>query len=253
MDYVLFALATVILAIQALVFHKVRKIHLASYRLMNAANTIDRIEKETLTLYRQLQSYDCLMRLIQPARPLPVLRGYAASPDFLLAIARHALLEKPSAILECSSGSSTIVLARCCQLNGGGHVWSLEHDEHYAGLTRARLAEQGLDEWATIIHAPLTTSQRTEHPWYEIGDLAAPGSGFDMLVIDGPPLRIAPQVRYPALPKLDPLLAKGASVFLDDAGRAGEKEILRRWAAEFPQYAHTPLDLEKGGACLVKS
>lgn len=253
MDYALIMLATLILAIQVLVFHKVRRIHLTTYRLLAAADTIDRTEKETRTLYRQLQSYDGLMRLIEPARPLPPLRGWAASPDFLLTIARHATAEKPEAILECSSGSSTVVLARCCQLNGCGHVWSLEHDAQYAAHTRARLEEQGLSEWATVVDAPLAPSPKTAQPWYEVGALRGPEHGFDMLVIDGPPRQTGPRARYPALPELDPLLARGAAVYLDDADRADEQEILRRWAAEFPRYVHTPLDLEKGGARLVKT
>ena len=249
MDYALFAFAMLVLAIQILMLHKVRKIHLTTYRLVNAANAI---EKETRTLYQQLQSYDSLMRLISPVKPLPALRGWAASPDFLLVLARHALEAAPLSILECSSGASTVVLARCCQLNGAGHVWSLEHDKHYAAQTQARLAEQWLDEWATVIHAPFSSTGPTGQPWYDLDALNPPQGGFDMLVIDGPPQQTAPLARYPALPILDGLLADGASVFLDDAARPDEQETLRRWAAEFPAYDQIRLDFEKGGARLVK-
>ena len=36
--------------------------------------------------------------------------------------------------------------------------------------------------------------------------------------------------RYPALPALEPRLAPGAIVVLDDATRPGEREILERWS-----------------------
>jgi predicted O-methyltransferase YrrM len=250
MNYLILGLLLSGLVIQILVLYKVRKIHLASYRLVVAA---DRTESETHTLYQQLQAYDGLMRLIRPTSPLPPLRHWAASPDFLLELARHVRHQRPTAILECSSGSSTLVLARCCELNGAGHVYSLEHEESFALETRQRLAEQGLNDWATVIHAPLVRASGSQQPWYDLNQLPGKLAPVDMLVIDGPPASTAKHARYPALPRLDSLLAAGASVFLDDAGRTDEQEILRRWSSEYPAYLQTKLYLEKGGVLLKKS
>ncbi|TDY03761.1 O-methyltransferase [Thiohalophilus thiocyanatoxydans] len=245
MDYLLLFLLLVVLASQALLFYKVRKIHLASYRLLGAA-------QESGALYQQLQAYDGLMRLIRPVAPLPLLRGWAASPDLLFTLAKHTIKHKPVSILECSSGSSTMVLARCCQLNGVGHVYSLEHDEHFAEQTREGLVEQGLEEWASVIHAPLIPTGDAGQPWYDLTRLQAPEGGFDMLVIDGPPATTSKHARYPALPQLDRLLNPGARVFLDDAARGEEKQILARWQQELPHYTEALLPFDKGAAVLTK-
>ena len=239
-------LLSVLLVLQVLAYRKLRKVHLATFRLLEGA-------AEAHSLFHQFQAYDSLMRLINPGAPLPLLRGWAASPDLLLLLAQHIIKHKPDHILECSSGASTLVMARCCQRNGKGHVWSLEHDEDYAKQTRERLAEHGLEVWASVIHSPLVPTGASRQPWYDLAGLGAPDGGFDMLVIDGPPNSSTPLARYPALPQLDPLLKSGAFVFLDDASRKGEQQALARWKLELPHYTDTALPLEKGGRMLIKN
>lgn len=143
-------------------------------------------------------------------------------------------------------------MARCCQLNGSGHVYSLEHDERFARETRDRLAEHGLEGWATVTHAPLVPTGESEQPWYDLDRLAVPAGRFGMLVVDGPPASIGKLARYPALPQLDRLLMTGARIFLDDARREEEQRALTRWKNEFPNYAQASLDLDKGCAVLTK-
>jgi predicted O-methyltransferase YrrM len=98
-----------------------------------------------------------------------------------------ALKAKPRNILECSSGVSTIVLAQCAKLNGCGHVISLEHDSQYAEMTRKQLIEFQLQEFATVIDAPLVdvAVDGDLYKWYSLAHL--PESKFELLVIDGPP------------------------------------------------------------------
>jgi predicted O-methyltransferase YrrM len=229
MEWLLLLVCGATLAISAYTFHKVRKIHMASYAIHEAAS---QTQKETLALFAQMQAYDGLMRLLQLRAPLPPLRGWAASPDFLLIIAQHVVKNKPKVIVECSSGSSTLVLARCCELNGSGHVYSLEHDPHYGNITRERLAEQGLSAWATVIDAPLIMQEKVNQPWYDLAGLPADIGPIDMLVVDGPPLESADQARYPALPLLADRFTTGSAAFLDDANRAEEKKIVARWVLE---------------------
>lgn len=45
---------------------------------------------------------------------------WSAAPDFLELIVDHALAHKPDVIVECGSGVSTLMLARCCELYGRG-------------------------------------------------------------------------------------------------------------------------------------
>jgi predicted O-methyltransferase YrrM len=176
-------------------------------------------------------------------------RGWAASPDFLLQIVRDAQLRKPRIILECSSGTSTLVLARVCQLNNCGHVYSLENDEHYAGLTRESLRLNKLDEWATVITAPLTPVCLGEKEWIWYSVASIPDQ-VDMLVVDGPPSTTQKLARYPALPLLAGRLTSHATVFLDDANRPDEREIVDRWQREYQMVQISSQPTEKGIAIL---
>ena len=206
-----------------------------------------------INLYRQLESLGNLNALIKLPKPLTPLRGWAGSPDFLLKLARIVTSKKPQTIVECSSGSSTIVVARCCQLNNSGHVFSLEHELEFAEQTRIQLIESGLQEWATVIHAPLqpTTILNKTYPWYALNDL--PELAIDLLVIDGPPGGLVDQARYPAGPLLIPRLASGGIIILDDAGRDDEILILDRWKSEFSDLKIEYSTAEKGLAILEKN
>lgn len=227
--------------------HKVRLIHLLAHDLRDQARL------EPANLFRQIEALHALQLDLRLERSLPGTRGWAASPDFLLEVARHALQARPSTVVECSSGTSTLVLARCLQLNGHGIVYSLEHDAHFAEETRVQLRRHGLADWAVVVDAPLREQQHGDAtwPWYAHERLPAE-LAIDMLVVDGPPMATRALARYPAGPALFPRMPAGASVFLDDADRADERAMLRRWHSEFPLFAQTARPCEKGCAVLTR-
>jgi len=210
----------------------------------------DQLGREFRQIWNQLQTYHSLCARLGFTRGLPASREWAASPDLLLEIADQALRNKPRSIVECSCGVSTLVLARCAQINGVGHVYSLEHNAHFAGVTRTRLAEYGLAEWATVLDAPLREHRLRNEvwPWYTIEML--PSRQIDMLVVDGPPMPIRRYARYPAGPLLFPNLAPGAMVVLDDASRSDERQIAAWWGEEFPRFRAQFHEFEKGCLCL---
>lgn len=152
-------------------------------------------------------------------------------------------------VVECSSGTSTLVLARCCQINGHGHVYSLEHGEEYAIASTRTLKEMGLESFASVIHAPLVECKLddTQQAWYSLQGLSA--KDIDMLVIDGPPAMQDKQARYPALPMLHDRLNSGCTVFLDDANRDGERVIVERWTKQYPLLRAQMFESERG--CVV--
>ena len=232
----------------ALILHKVRLIHLLAHELRDQARL------EPANLFRQIEALHALQLDLRLERSLPGMRGWAASPDFLLELARHALQARPATVVECSSGTSTLVLARCLQLNGHGIVYSLEHDAHFAEQTRAQLRRHGLADWAMVLDAPLRAQRHGDAtwPWYAHERLPA-DVAIDMLVVDGPPMATRAMARYPAGPALFPRMAAGASVFLDDANRADERAMLRRWHSEFPMFTHSARPCEKGCAVLTRS
>jgi len=200
-------------------------------------------------LFRQEQYLDILHSELDLPIPLPPAGGWAASPDFLLLLVRHARAERPAVVLECGSGVSTVALARCMQLNGAGHVFALDHDVEFAQRTRADLERYGLGDWATVIDAPLRklTLGGRDWQWYDAD--ALPGDGVDLLVVDGPPMPIDPLVPYPAGPMLFAKIVPGGTVFMDDTDRPGEKEIAARYRREFPDFDQQREITEK--RCLV--
>lgn len=229
--------------------HKVRRVHRMAYRIEEAASEA---RSEARALFGQLTSLASLDRLLGLNGPIPQMRGWAASPDFLLAVAEQAREARPGKVIECSSGTSTVVIARCLEMNAFGHVYSLEHEPVYAEQTRKQLKRYGLDGWATVVDAPLEANAGGS-PWYSLAALPDDVQGVELLVIDGPPGSLGPLARYPALPRLKDRLSEACSVLLDDADRPGEKRTLERWAQEFPDFAQQRLAFEKGAALLRRT
>lgn len=246
--WVAICLLAAIALISLICLKKIRSIHLASFDIRQR---LQNTETEVGALFSQIQSLMALERQLALPQALPPMRGWAGSPDFLLKVAQQALRQKPESMIECSSGVSTVVLARCAQLAGKGHVYSLEHEAEYAEKTRNLLKNFGLDSFATVLHAPLV--DRSGHsPWYDESVLPHDMAPAGMLVIDGPPAGLARQARYPAIPRLLSKLAPSVTVMLDDAGREDELEIVRRWTAEVTAFKSEYLPLEKGLAILTR-
>lgn len=195
--------------------------------------------------------YSALQKQLNLQGELPYSPGWSAAPDFMRLIVDYVLENKSQQIVECSSGLTTLMLARCCQINGSGHVYSLENGAEYAQKTRDAISVRGLHEFATVIDAPLQAFEIDEQPfqWYELDGL--PQLKIDMLVVDGPPGYLQRQSRYPALPLLHWIMSKGCKVFLDDAARPDEQAIVSRWLKEFPALSHRFEALERGGAVLT--
>lgn len=195
--------------------------------------------KSTRTLYETLQ-----------LASIPYTPDWSASPDFLELILNHTLLNKPDNIVECSSGTSSLVLAKCCELNKNGKVTSLEHEARYARQTESYLSHYDLDEYATVIHAPLIQTDTAEgmFQWYDSENI--PTSTIDMLVIDGPPGFIQKNSRYPALELLYERLATNSTVFIDDANRPDEKKIIELWLKKYSGIQHEFKQLDRGCSIL---
>src|SRR5262245_33036140 len=113
-------------------------------------------ERDLLILYQQIESLCSLLVTLKPSLPLPEMRGWAASPDLLKKITEVILIESPRLVVEASSGASTVVIAYCLKRLGKGKVISLEHDAKFAAITQSNLAFHGLEDVATVLHAPLT-------------------------------------------------------------------------------------------------
>lgn len=211
-----------------------------------------RIDRETGNAFQQTEALIALYIGLGNARALPPTRGWAASPDLLRLVMETVLDKRPSSVVECSSGISTLVIASGLKKLGSGKVYSLEHDPLYAEKTRALLKEHGVSDHAEVILSPLkaTELQDWRGRYYDIAALPKEVL-IDLLVIDGPPFDTAPLARYPAVPLLHDRFNPGALIILDDSDRPEETEAVSKWKAMLPQLSDgPPTTCEKGAAVL---
>lgn len=195
-------------------------------------------------------SYDAIVEQLDLSQPLPVTPNWSAAADFLQLLLDHCLENPPVQIIECSSGVTTLVLAACCRLTGRGWVVSLENGAEYAEQFRQALHELDLDGYARVIHAPLRQYRigNEHYAWYSLDEL--PAMQAEMLVIDGPPGFLQRHSRYPALPLLTDRISADCTVFLDDAAREDEQQLVRRWLNQQPGWVHRFIDTERGCSVL---
>jgi predicted O-methyltransferase YrrM len=205
------------------------------------------------TGYAQVEDLLALYRAVDPAEPLPRMRDFAAGPELLRFLYEEVARRGGAQVLECGSGTTTVVLAYVSRSVGAGHVTALEHDPHYAAQTRRELESRGLTAWARVVDAPLTDVDLDGEVWRWYEPKAIPHAEIEVLLVDGPPGATGPQARYPALPILADRLAKQAVVVLDDADRPDERAIASRWAAEFGEFEQEHLQHDRGTTVLRRA
>jgi predicted O-methyltransferase YrrM len=239
------ALTIIAVAVALACYHKSKRAHEKLFENDSAS------EKRLNNLYSQIESLLAIYQDLKPHASLPNTRGWAASPDFLNRISKIVATQRPERIVECSSGASTVVLARAAQLNSKGHVFSLEHDPFYAEKTRAELRRHSLEDYATVLDSRLMEHliDGSIYNWYDPTGLP---EKIDLLVIDGPPGATQKMARYPAVPILNSRLNTGAIIILDDADRADERIAIERWKTRFNFDTIHETPCEKGISVLRK-
>jgi len=182
--------------------------------------------------------------------PVFPVENWSAAADFNHLIVEHIATECPDTIVECGSGLSTLMLAKSCEHIGKGHVFSLDCGDEFADSTRDAINYYNLGQYATVLHAPLVDYQLGDdlYQWYALDDLTV--ERIDMLVIDGPPAIKQKHARYPAIPLLFNRLLPGSHIFMDDAERTGEREIVELWKEAYSELDVKYLDTERGCAKL---
>lgn len=205
-------------------------------------------------VHAEFEDLMALYRDIGPDQALPPMHGWAAGPDLARFLYREVVEHGRTSVLECGSGSTTVILAYACREIGAGQVVALEHDARFAANTRKMLDERGLSKWAEVRDAPLTDVLIGERTWRWYDPAGLVDGPFDLVLVDGPPGSTGPEARYPAVPMLFDRLTDDALVVLDDARRADEQAVGDRWAAEFEGFTlemlphgHGTLLLRRGG------
>jgi len=224
---------------------------LLDHQLQNIINVQHGLQHQ---LYQQIEACISIYSMLDLQRPLPPMRGWAASPDFLALLLGEIIDRKPGLVCELGSGTSTIITGYALQKQNKGKLVSIDHEQEYLEKTARQIQLHGLDDYIELIHAPLTDCEinGSHWKWYDLEQINLP-EGIEILVIDGPPGGIQPRSRYPALPLLMDHLAGDAVVFLDDAARPDEKAIVSDWLQAFPEFCHESVNCEKGAAVLHRS
>jgi len=237
---VIFLMLALGLVLLFLVFHKVRRIHLMMF------DQSSELKKTVDNHYTQVEALMGIYHSLDLEGALPALRGWAGSPDYLLTLAKSVLKEKPKTVVECGSGSSSVVIAAALKKNGSGHLYSLDHSPEFAEKTRLLLESLGLSDWVTVLDAPLTETNLDGelYSWYDVSGLNV--ESIEFLNVDGPPRRTNSNARYPVLPVLHSKLSDGTTVLLDDAGREDELATVQRWKDEGLISAEEYVTTEKG-------
>jgi predicted O-methyltransferase YrrM len=206
--------------------------------------TIDR------NLWSQIESLTALYRLIDGQVALPSTRRWAASPDILLRLVRHIQRNPVQTIVECGSGTSTIVIAHALKLLGrAGHIHTIENNPFFARQLQAELEARNLQERVTVIVAPLVEKRYENFEqifhWYDLSAARIPDQ-IDLLFVDGPYGKVNRHARFPAGPELLPKMAPTGHIFVDDAKRSDESALGRLWRTYYPDLGIRTLDVEKG-------
>jgi len=131
-------------------------------------------------------------------------------------------------ILECGSGLSTLVVAAVAGVRGR-QLYSLEHHPEWREKVQSELDRFGLN---SVAHLPQTgLISYGEFTWYDVTQVNIP-TGVTLVICDAPP-HSTHGGRSGLLPVMRKSLAPGCRVLMDDGVRQGEREIVRKWQADF--------------------
>jgi len=195
-------------------------------------------KRRHLMTERQTQALLNLRDLVEVRSAVPPMGGWAASPDLLAYCVDALVRRKPTLIVECGSGTSTLYLALAAEQHGlDTKIVSLEHQASFADATRAMLERHGVAHRVEVRLAPLEPSSVPGHPtpWYAesaVVDLRDIG----MLLVDGPPTATGLQARYPAVPVLVDRLAPNCLIVMDDLIREADHQTAKAWADLLPDF-----------------
>jgi len=131
-------------------------------------------------------------------------------------------------VLECGSGLTTLIVGELLKDKKVSLI-SLEHDEQWVIEMRRWLKRYNLGH-VQIQHVSL--KKYMDFDWYDVEERIVDFPSFGCVICDGPPGSTRGG-RYGVLPVMKGKLNNQGVVFLDDAARPGEKQVLKKWSNEF--------------------
>lgn len=184
-------------------------------------------------------SFNYLSTLINGYPYLPF-SGGSLRPFCLNHIINDIVINGRKQIIEFGSGISTIVIARLIKKNRlNASIISVEHDLEWSKKLFQILSQENLQDVVNICYAPLKECSIAleNNEWYDttVIESIIENKLFDMVIVDGPTAWTKDKFksRYPALPFMINKLHQNHSIYLDDANREGERNIISLWEKEF--------------------
>ena len=177
-----------------------------------------------------------LMKMFDKSSFLSI-TSWSISPKEVLHICNDIMINNRKNVIEFGSGFSTICIAQLIKKeNLEINFISVESSQDWIDKISKKLLELELSQYVKFVYAPITNvspslKMRNQNLWYDENFLNEnlPNIKFDCVIVDGPPSKNSPFIRFSALPYLVNKLNKNYAIFLDDYRREIEKEILKEW------------------------
>lgn len=190
---------------------------------------------------------------LKPKLPLLYQKEWTVLPDFTANFINIVTETKPSVIVECGSGLSTLIFGYLVKNGMISKCISIEHNKQFYESTKADLIKHQLENFVNLIYAPLkpVIINDKEWFWYDTEIIEMKINRIDLLLVDGPPGQIQKHSRYPGVPLLKKFFNANSIILVDDSSRSDEQEIINRWLLENPEFCASYLKTEKG-MCIIK-
>lgn len=218
---------------------------------------LTQVKRSLSLIYNGIAETQGLVQLSGLDQPFPVPFGgsWALTPDAAVVLAREVVVRKPGVVVELGSGASTVMVGRLLKQLGHGRLISLDHDPEWASQTRRYIVASGLQDIVEVIDAPLTRQQfdGKDYDWYQVPEQLRDIQQIDMITVDGPPQAKDTSIlsRYPALPAFAEKLSPQAIIYVDDAGRDTEQNMIKTWLQTYPGWTSRMLDTIPG-TCILE-
>lgn len=231
-------------------FEKSQKIQVQTRDIVR--KSLKQVKENDINAYRQIESLIELNSIL--GFNVTGLRGWAISPDAAVILYKDIVKHKPDLVLELGGGVSSIIITKALKDIGKGRLVSIDHEEHYAELTKARIKEANLDSFADVRVAPLTRLDKSKNAkWYDLRIVKEGIEKIDYLVVDGPPEGTNKYARKPAVPVLSEILDKNVRIFMDDSDRLDEKQAISDWLKLLKNHKEARFYTEKGTTILAST
>ncbi len=207
---------------------------------------MDQVKDRWASVMREIEVNKCEARVVNLGLTgVNLSNTWAANSDLLDLLMREITDNRPRTIVELGTGTSTLVMAKILdQMGLDTQIYSVEHNPQFARETRRRLEENGLSDRVEIVDAPIINTPFGRY--YDLDKLLRSLFSVDLLLVDGPPGNMGPQCRYPALHYFHPLLSGNSTVILNNGRREDERQVARRWTAEYRDLSMNFIDNSAG-------